>query len=161
MTSNKKSFNFWKAYKMERRNFIKKCGVIGASCLGVSLVLSSCEGLHSISSTFENGEVKVNKSEFELIKNGKITYRKYIFLRMESGLYPIVIYRFSDTEYKALLLRCTHQFVELNVNGNIITCPAHGSEFSDRGVVLQGPAGQSLKEFSVKMDENTIYIQKT
>lgn len=70
-----------------------------------------------------------------------------------------MVYRFSETDFKALLLRCTHQSYELNVSGDLISCAAHGSEFTNKGDVVQGPAEQSLKSFPITIDENNIYIQ--
>ncbi|MES2139956.1 MAG: Rieske (2Fe-2S) protein [Bacteroidota bacterium] len=144
---------------MERRNFIKRCGAVGISCLGFSVLLDSCAGVHHVTGVVNNNSVQLSKSEFIVKKDDKISFRKYIIMRVESSNFPIVIYRFSETEFKALLLRCTHQSNELNVNGDLISCSAHGSEFTNKGVVVQGPAEQSLKSFPVTMDENNIYLQ--
>ena len=145
---------------MERRNFIKQCGVLGASCFGLSLLMEGCSSTHFVQGTVtNNNHLQINKSEFIVLKNDATTYRKYIIARFENSDYPVVVYRFSSTDFLALLLRCTHQGVELNVNGDMLTCSAHGSEFSNKGYVVQGPAEQKLKSFSVTNDEKNIYIQ--
>ena len=122
-----------------------------------------------------NRRLQINKAEFSIEQKnhpvgevGKTRYRKYIIAKLppdsnnylgESANYPIVVYRFSETEFSALLLRCTHQGTELNVNGAIITCSAHGSEFGNKGEVLQGPADQRLKSLAITTDEKNIYLQ--
>ncbi|MDO9001028.1 MAG: Rieske (2Fe-2S) protein [Bacteroidota bacterium] len=144
---------------MERRNFIKQCGLLGASCLGLSLLFESCSSTHYIQGIADNNRLQINKSDFILLKNDKTTFRKCIIAKLENSDYPIVVYRFSENNFSALLLRCTHQGNELNVNGDLLTCSAHGSEFSNKGDVIQGPAEQKLKSFPVTTDEKNIYIQ--
>lgn len=144
---------------MERRNFIKQCGTLGFSCLGLAMVLDSCTSVHHVAAVVNNNTIQLNKSEFIIKKDDKTTFRKYIIVRIENSNFPIVVYRFSETDFKALLLRCTHQANELNVNGDLISCSAHGSEFTNKGEVTQGPAEQSLKSFPVTIDEKNIYLQ--
>lgn len=144
---------------MERRNFIKQCGAIGLSCVGISLTLNSCKGVHYVTGVINNNVIKISKLEFIMTKDSKSSFRKYIIVRAENLNFPIVVYRFSETDHKALLLRCTHQSYELNVNGDLISCAAHGSEFTNKGDVVQGPAEQSLQSFPINTDENYIYLQ--
>lgn len=146
---------------MERREFIHRCGTLGFSCLGLSVILNSCTATHHVAATVNNNAIQLKPSEFIVQKGDKISYRKYIVVRTENSDFPIVVYRFSATDYKALLLRCTHQSNELNVNGDLISCSAHGSEFTNKGEVSQGPAEQALKSFPVKADEHSIYISLT
>ncbi len=144
---------------MQRRNFIKQCGLVSISCVGLLTLVESCKSTHYVQATVTNQQLQINKSEFFYLKNGKEVFRKYIIIKIENLDYPIVVYRFSETNYSALLLRCTHQSNELNVNGDLLTCPAHGSEFGNKGEVVQGPADQKLKSFPVTIDNATIYIQ--
>lgn len=144
---------------MERRDFIKQCGVTGISCLGLSLLIDSCQSIRHVTGIIIDNKIPLNKSEFIVQKNDKTSFRRYIIVRFEKSDYPIVLYRFSETDFKALLLSCTHQHNELNVNGDLISCPAHNSEFSNKGEVIQGPAEKPLKSFPVITDEKNIYIQ--
>lgn len=144
---------------MERRGFIKQCGTIGFSCLGLSLLLDSCNSVHHITGKVNNNNIQVNKSDFIIEKDAKTSFRKYVIVRVENSNFPIVVYRFSETDFKALLLRCTHQSNELNVSGDLISCSAHGSEFTNKGEVVQGPAEEPLKSFPVTIDEKNIYLQ--
>ncbi len=105
-----------------------------------------------------NNALILSKSEF--IKPGKHPdhKRQYVIVKAAEMDYPIVVYRTSDELFTALLLRCTHQGTELNVAGNVMTCPAHQSEFNSHGEVIQGPANQNLKSFLVSTHEDHIEI---
>jgi cytochrome b6-f complex iron-sulfur subunit len=142
---------------MERRNFIKQCGLVGASCVGLSFLLESCASTYYAKGTINNKGLQVSKTDFTIPE--KTTLRKYIIVKMDNSDFPIVVYRVSENTYSALLLRCTHQGNELSIHGDLLTCSAHGAEFNSKGDVLQGPAEQKLKSFPVTSDEKNIYIQ--
>ena len=144
---------------MNRKEFLKVCGGSCLGLIGISLLNQSCTGTHYVQSTVINDQLPVLKSEFTEIKKNKTELRKYIVVKSDKIEQPIIVYRKSENSYEAFLLRCTHQGIELNVNGDILTCSAHGSEFSNKGEVIQGPADQKLKSFPVSSDEKNIYIQ--
>jgi len=143
---------------MDRKEFLKVCGGSCLGLIGISLLSQSCKSTHYIQVAENNNQLQVNKADFVVIKNNEPTYRKYIIAKSDKLDYPIVIYRNSESRFTALLLRCTHQGIELNVNGDLITCSAHGSEFSKVGDIVTGPAEQKLKSFPVNVDEKNIYI---
>ncbi len=55
-------------------------------------------------------------------------------------------------------MKCTHRGCELNVGGGIYSCPCHGSEFDNKGNLLEGPADQDLKTFKTSINNENIYI---
>lgn len=144
---------------MDRKEFLKICSGSCLGLVGISLLNQSCAGTHYVQSVANNDQLPVSKNEFIEIKKNKTVFRKYIVVKSDKIEQPVIVYRKADNSYEALLLRCTHQGVELNVNGDILTCSAHGSEFSNKGEVIQGPADQNLKRFLVSNDEKNIYIQ--
>ena len=143
---------------MDRKEFLKVCGGSCLSLMGFSILSQSCKATHYAQTVVANNKVQISKLDFVIIKNEESTYRKYVIAKSDNLDFPIVVYRNSETSYTALLLRCTHQGIELNVNGDLITCSAHGSEFSKDGEVFTGPAEQKLKSFPVTVDEKNIYI---
>ena len=144
---------------MERKDFLKICGGSCLGLIGISILAESCGATHYVQSILTNNIVQVSKTEFIVLKKDKTNFRKYIIVKTDKLDFPIVVYRNSDTDHTALLLRCTHQGVELNVNGDILTCSAHNSEFSNKGEIIQGPAEQKLRSFPVTSDEKNIYLQ--
>ena len=140
---------------MERKEFIKACGY---ACLGGALFASMLEGCSStkmISGTISDSNLLVPVSSFLTKEN---TYIKYIVIHNEKLSFPICVYRSSEKEYSALLMKCTHQGAELQVFGDKLQCPAHGSEFSDKGIVENGPAETNLRTFPVTILKDQINI---
>src|SRR5687767_1217393 len=138
---------------MNRKEFIRTCGLSCVSLVGISGLLQSCINTRYIEVTGQGQKLSIAKSEFLRDKDKPGKYLRYLIANPASINFPIVVYRFSETEYKALLLECSHQHNELNVNGDLLTCSAHGSEFNNRGEVTQGPAEQNLKEYKITLEK--------
>ena len=139
---------------MERKAFLKTCGF---ACLGSSVLigaLESCGTSKMVTGTINNSNLVVPMTAFQ--SNG--AYNKYIVVQQEQLKYPICVYRFSQTEYSAVLMRCTHQGAELQVFGDKLECPAHGSTFSNTGQVKNGPADTNLRTFPVIVQNDQLLI---
>ena len=143
---------------MDRKEFIKTCGYTCLGLIGFSAVLESCSSVKHIQVENESNRLRIARSEFIDIKKNRTGSRRYVIVKTSALNFPIVLYRFSDDDFLALLLQCTHQGAELNVSGDLISCSAHGSEFSNKGEVIQGPADQRLKQYKVTSDAENIYI---
>ena len=143
---------------MDRREFVKRsCGV----CLGeglISITLSGCSPTHYATGVVETNGISVLKSEFVYLKRDQTLTRPYIIVQHDQFEFPIYLYRFSENEYSALWMKCAHQGAELQASGDHLQCPAHGSEYTNRGVVSQGPAEKNLRAFPVSVMEDKILI---
>jgi nitrite reductase/ring-hydroxylating ferredoxin subunit len=142
---------------MDRKQFVIRC----ASCVGLgslSLLTSDCAGTKYFPASIEGSDLVIPVNAFADEKDGQITMRKFVVAHNDKLEYPICVYRFSGTEYAALLMRCTHQGTELQVFGDRLQCPAHGSEFSNRGRVQNGPADTSLRTFQVAIANDQIKV---
>jgi Rieske Fe-S protein len=140
---------------MERKDFIKTCGF---ACLGgvfLSSVLEGCAGSKIIAGTIDRSDLVFPESAF---KQNNGSYKTYVVVQHEQLKYPVCVYRFNETMYSALLMRCTHQGAELQVFGDRLECPAHGSQFSNKGQVKNGPADTNLRTFPVSVLNNQIHI---
>jgi len=140
---------------MERKEFIKTCGF---ACLGGAFLasfLESCGSTKIVSGTVSKDDLVIPVSDF-LIKENE--YKKYIVVHNDKLSYPVCVYRFNENQYSALFMRCTHQGAELQVFGDRLQCPAHGSEFSNKGIVQNGPADTNLRTFPVTIQNNQINI---
>jgi Rieske Fe-S protein len=144
---------------MDRKQFVLKCGAACVGISGLTAVLQSCGSTHIAKSTINNNILSISKDEF--IIQGKSKRRNFIILRPDKLKFPIVVYHNSNDNYNAFLLRCTHQGNELTVNGDILTCSAHGSEFDKKGIVIKGPAEKNLLSFPVRTDNQNLFIQLT
>jgi Rieske Fe-S protein len=133
-------------------------------CLCGSLmpaVLPGCQSIYYTSGTIEPIGISVSTDEFRYLKKDREIIRPYIIVRNESLEFPIYLYRFSDDQYAALLMKCTHQGNELQASGDHLSCSAHGSEFNNRGVVVQGPADRNLRSFNVVVENEKLIINLT
>lgn len=143
---------------MNRKDFLKTCGFgCLATITGISL-LQSCSSSQVLSKEIKGSDILLPIADFETTSNGKTVYKKYLIIQNEILQFPICIYRFSASEFKALLMKCTHQGAELQVYGDKLQCAAHGSEFSNVGTVESGPANTDLRNFPIIIENNILKI---
>lgn len=139
---------------MDRKEFINTCGY---ACIGATLfapLLQGCVSTKSVTAAIVGENLLVPITNF--IKDGKPL--NYIVVNNTQLQYPIYLFRFSDTEYTALYMQCTHQGNELSAYGEKLVCPAHGSEFDNKGKVTNGPASSPLRTFPTQFENQNISI---
>jgi Rieske Fe-S protein len=143
---------------MDRKDFLKNCGMACMSGIGMVSLLQGCVGARSLTGKIVSDDLVVPLSDFETRNGKEVYYKKYVVVYNDILQYPICVYRFSESEYSALWMRCTHQGTELQVFGDKLQCPAHGSEFNNRGGVQNGPADNTLRTFPVTVKGNQLTI---
>ena len=121
-------------------------------------LLASCSTAKIATATIEGSDMIVPLADFITQKSDRTSYKKYLVVQNEKLKYPICVFRFDENNYEALLMRCTHQGNELQVFGDKLQCPAHGSEFNNRGDVKHGPAATALRKFPVTITNNQLKI---
>lgn len=131
-------------------------GIGGA--IGISL--PSCSVLtnfsrYSVDGDLRNDGLYIPLNAFE----HKSKVLDYVVVHHEELQFPICVYRFSESDFSALWMECTHQGAELQVFGNKLECPAHGSEFGQRGVVENGPADRDLRQFPTEVTNGYLKIK--
>lgn len=144
---------------MNRKEFVIRCGAGCMGLLGLAGLLESCAGTSHIAAEISGDHMTLPLNAFEFEKKGGKAYRRYVVAENEKLEYPICVYRLSPAEYKALWMRCTHQGTELQVFGDRLQCPAHGSEFNTSGAVQNGPADVGLRTFSTLIEGEIIKIK--
>lgn len=150
-----------KQQNMQRKEFIKTCGLGCLSMMGAFTLLESCAGVKYLDGTLVGSSLNIPLQEFQIQKQEEVRYRSYVVVQNNALQYPICVYRLSETEYQALLMKCTHQGTELQVFGDRLQCPAHGSEFTKSGAVQNGPAEADLRTFPVQIEQQTLKINLT
>ena len=139
---------------MERQHFL---ALLGAGCVG--LMVGACTNVRTITAIMSGKTIELSVHDFETVKNGTMTYEPVVLVRHADLRYYICVARLSATQYTAVAMRCTHQGASLQLSGDVLHCPAHGSEFSVSGVVQQGPAKTDIEQFPVTLDHPTIRIR--
>ena len=143
---------------MIRRKFITTSCI---RCMSGGFMLALLEGCNSskiITADIIDSDMVVPLSDFEIKKGNKGKFQKHLVVQNDKLQYPICVYRFDENNYEALLMKCTHQGTELQVFGDKLQCPAHGSEFNNHGKVQNGPANTSLRTFPVTIVNNQLKI---
>jgi Rieske Fe-S protein len=143
---------------MERKDFIKTCGFACLGGIGISILLESCGTLQILTGEIAGDDLIVPLTQFAIGPAHKKQFRRYIILNNDLLKFPICVYRFNETTYSALWMQCTHQGAELQVFGDKLQCPAHGSEFNNKGMMQNGPADTNLRSFPIIIEQDQIKI---
>lgn len=143
---------------MDRRKFIKNSCVACISASAFTSLVSSCTSTRYISGALGKDGLTIDAKEFISKQKNKNVYLPFIIVRNEALQYPVCIYRFSENDYAALWMRCTHQGTELQASGDRLQCPAHGSEFDNKGAIKTGPADKALRSFPITVTNNQLFI---
>jgi nitrite reductase/ring-hydroxylating ferredoxin subunit len=128
--------------------------------LGAATLLESCTTQY-IYGTLTYSYLEIPLDAFEVKKKGETRYRNSLIVQHDDLKYPISVFRQSSSEYHALWMKCTHMGTELQVFGDHLECPAHGSEFTNTGAVQNGPAATALRSFQVVIDKRILKIDLT
>jgi len=143
---------------MDRRDFIINSCAACLSATALAGLSASCKSIQYVSGKLSMDGVLLNADDFRIMEQGKASYRSFIIVRNEALQYPICVYRFNENEYSALWMQCSHQGTELQASGDFLHCTAHGSEFSNKGKVTNGPADKDLRTFPVTTTNNQLFI---
>lgn len=144
---------------MNRRKFL---GTTCLSCVGGAIGLTlvqSCSSTTSlVNAEIAGSDLVVPIDRFKRSAKDDNNYKSNIVVSNDQLSNPICIYRIDQNTYHAFLLLCTHQGAELQVFGDRMECPAHGSEFDINGVPTDGPATEPLRSFPVIVKDNQLLI---
>jgi Rieske Fe-S protein len=143
---------------MDRKEFIKTCGFACLTAAPLSLFIQSCAGSKMITAQITGENIVFPLTDFEVMKKKVKTFRNFIIIQNELLKYPIYVYRFSEQDYVALYMQCTHQGAELTAYGDKMVCSAHGSEFDNRGKATSAPAEKPLRSFPVSIENQNLII---
>lgn len=120
--------------------------------------MSGCATQKYVNALVKGDNLEVPLASFHKMKQGEMMYLDSLIVRNPSLQYPICVFRLSDNEYEAFLMKCTHQGTELRLFGDVLQCSAHGSEFDKNGNVTTGPASQKLRRFPITIENEKLMI---
>ena len=135
--------------RIDRRRFLAGCaGAVAA------MGLPGCASLVTRSVTPVDGRVELQLSQHpELLERGG-------YLKVEPKGYPDEVYvvALEDGGYAALSPICTHLGCTVEIEGERLVCPCHGSTYSRSGTVLQGPAQEPLRRYPSRVTADGVLI---
>ncbi|HEY9230369.1 MAG TPA: Rieske (2Fe-2S) protein, partial [Gemmatimonadaceae bacterium] len=63
---------------------------------------------------------------------------------------PLYVLTLGEDRYAALSTICTHRGCTVDLQGEQLVCPCHGSTYDRSGAVLRGPAERALRRFAIR-----------
>ena len=136
-------------HRMDRRDFVCTCA-LGAA----AVALGGCASLITRPVTPVNGRL-----ELALVHYPELVERGGSLRVMPVGHgEPVYILAHEDGSFSAVSPVCTHLGCTVEIEGERLVCPCHGSTYDRRGTVLQGPAQQSLARYRTSVGADGILI---
>lgn len=137
---------------VDRRRFIR-----AAAGAAACTVLPRCASVAATSVTPVSGAVRLRLQEFpDLVRPAGS-----LVLRLAGGPSPIYLLALEDGAYAAVSPVCTHLGCTVDVVGERLLCPCHGSTYDREGNVLRGPAERALRRYPLTVvgDELVIRVE--
>lgn len=139
---------------MNRKSFLQiSCrSCAGLLAIGISsTAFNSCTTLNTYSATEEDNIIRIPLEAFLPEESRKI-------ISVAGWTHNILVILKEGNNPTALLMKCTHIDNRLVAGNRGLTCNLHGSQFTDDGKVITGPATKPLIRYQTRIIENIIEI---
>lgn len=134
---------------MDRRDFVFGCVGIGSA-----LMLSGCVAMVTHPVPMQDGRIRLAIADYpDLATRGGA-----IKIQPAQGDQPLYVLANGNDEYVAVSPICTHRGCTVDVQGERLVCPCHGSTYSRSGEVLRGPAQRRLTSYRVERQGDVLII---
>lgn len=128
---------------MKRREFVGM-----SAALLLMTATAGCAGVVATRVRPTDGAVTVNLADHPRLNEAGGS----LALQVEDGGPSIYVLALGDEEYAALSPICTHLGCTVDLQGERLVCPCHGSTYDRRGEVLRGPAEAPLASYPVAVE---------
>jgi cytochrome b6-f complex iron-sulfur subunit len=142
---------------MNRRDSIQKFVLGGTMLVLAPSILESCS---KNSSTDPGGGNNTPPAGTKITIDLTLPENAALNTAGGSKIVQTILVIYTGTNYAALTSICTHQGNTVGYNsssGNIL-CPAHGSQFTITGSVVNGPAASPLQSYPISKVGNILTI---
>jgi Rieske Fe-S protein len=128
---------------LDRRRFVELTVGAAVSCAGLG-----CASMVTHRVVPDAGTLRLPLADHpQLAESGG-------FLRVQPVGYadPVYVLTVGVGAFVAVSPICTHRGCTVDVAGEALVCPCHGSTYDRNGDVLEGPAERSLQRFPTRID---------
>ena len=134
---------------LDRRAFVSAC----AACCA-AFTVSGCASLVTHPVPVTDGRVRLRLADYP-----DLTAQDGVIRIQPTGLeHPIYVLT-AGSSFQAVSPICTHRGCTVDVQGDRLVCPCHGSTYDRAGAVLKGPAQRALTRFPVERAGDALVIQ--
>jgi len=117
-------------------------------------LLPGCASLMTRSVPVAEGLVRLDLRQFpELTEPGGS-----LRLLPEGWTDPLYVLALDQGRFTALSPICTHLGCTVEMSGERLVCPCHGSTYDREGTVLQGPAERPLRRFPSRITPEGLLV---
>ena len=136
---------------MDRKEFLASLGIGAAVITGIS-VFPGCQVDNPVSAAPTNVDFTLNLTDpanTNLKSNGGYIYKD-----------GIIVAKTASGSFVAVYSSCPHAGATVTYDGsnNRFHCPAHGSNFSTTGSVINGPANQALHQYNTSLNGTSLRV---
>lgn len=136
---------------MKRRQFVEFAA--GALALGS---LPGCASLVATQVSPMNGAIRLAVRNYPQLESPG----GYLKLRTTTDGALLYVLAVGDGRFIVVSPVCTHLQCIVNVEGERLVCPCHGSTYDRTGRVLRGPAERPLAQFPARLtDDGELIIE--
>lgn len=130
-------------YLLNRRRFLGTC----ACAIAGSALATGCASLAVRQITPVDGRLQL-----PLLQHPELTEAGGSLAVLPQGTdTPVFILALGGRRFAALSPICTHLGCTVEIQGERLVCPCHGSTYDRQGRVLRGPAEQALFSFPARV----------
>lgn len=128
-----------------RRRFVGAC-----ACALLGAGFAGCASLVARQVSSVDGRVELALAHYpELTERGGS-----LRIVVDGQADPVYVLAHGDGSFTALSPICTHLGCTVEIEGERLVCPCHGSTYDRSGTVLQGPAALPLTRFPARLSSD-------
>jgi Rieske Fe-S protein len=136
---------------MDRREFVGACAS-ACACMVLGLAAGGCASLVARPVTPVDGRIELALVHYpELTEAGGA-----IRLLPDGQPEPVYVLAQPEGDFVALSPICTHLGCTVEIEGERLVCPCHGSTYDRTGAVLQGPAERPLARYRTRLSSDGV-----
>jgi Rieske Fe-S protein len=135
--------------ELRRREFLGLCATVAAGSL-----LGACASVLVRQVPVANGRVELSLSQYpELSQAGTA-----LQILPDGQSHPLIVVVDEAGKHNVISSECTHKGCTVEVQGERIVCPCHGSTYDRKGDVLKGPAQRALRRYPTRLTSDGVLI---